>query len=242
MSKTINGKPYTTIITELTAPFKEDEFKVLDLKDPQAYLPSEVIKKRFDEVLGPFNYDFSCSDLQLIKTGTQENIILIGTLTIKNDNGEVVTSKSCAGGCSIIYPTNSTTPTKVSNNAESASIDAFKRCAKMLGVGSDQLREMRKNKSNAHDKQYTVKFTSSFSTNTTGGYFANVKVNNEDRVLVIWKDVQAIIEKTVPMSNFIKLYTPGKTLTVYGKLKTYKNTLQLIVSNVVKKDGDKQND
>lgn len=240
MSKTINGKPYAEALKALQAPFQEESFSILESFN-QTYIPCEEIQNRFDSVLGVFGYDFTCSELQLIQNGSQQNFIVIGTLTIKNDDGETVVSRSCPGGCTIIYPTNSDTPSKVSNNAETVAKDSFKRCAKMFGVGSDQLREIRKEKKKKNttksmeDSLMKAEIVSSFSTNSKGGYIATVKVDGESMQLIIWKDAQEIIKQTLPMEKFVESYKPGKILTFYGRLSSYGNKPQVILTNVSKK-------
>ena len=239
MSKTINGKPYAQVMDELQAPFPDDAFCMLE-QVGKPYLPVEEVQNRLDEVLGSFCYDFSCSELQMVQNGSQQNLIVIGTLTIRNDDGEIVSSRSCAGGCTIIYPNKSDSPVKVSNNAESASKDALKRCAKLYGIGSDQLREKRKGNKSSKTSNYTsssitAEILTAFSTNSKGGYTCTVKIDNEERQLIIWEDIQDIISETVPMDKFIQMYKPGTTFKFIGRFSTYGNKKQVIVTGVNKR-------
>jgi hypothetical protein len=240
MSKTINGKEYTQVLEELKEPFDSALIKILEVSK-KPYLPIHVIKERMDQVLGVFGYDFTLSELQIVNSGDEQSIIGIGNLQLRNDEGEVVAIRSSSGGCVITKLKQTSKPVKVSNDAESAANDIFKRCAKLFGVGSEQLREMRKNpkiagstsvKTSNDSILFSAKIITPFSTNSKNGYNATVEIEGAKKQLIIWQDIQEIIIQTVPMDSFVSLYKPGTTLKFYGKLNKYGATEQVIMTNV----------
>lgn len=256
MTKTINNMTYQEAIQKLSAPFPKKDFKSLSYSGHH-YLPIEKFLERFDSVLSPFNYDFITSDYNLIKAGNQDNFIVKGTLTIKNDIGEVVAIRASAGSCDINYPNmkdkdnnvmkdqynlpiRSPLPTKVSNDIDSACKDAFKRCAKLFGVGhcdedinSNTKKKIIQNKPD--NKQFTVVIKSTWTTLKNGALSAVVESEGKRYDLLIWKEGLAIINECMPTEKFISYYKTNTSLIFKGYDHIYNGKEQLILTGVTRR-------
>lgn len=253
MSRTINGKTLEQVQGELKKDFPDNVFKQ---KNGNFYLPIEVIRERMDEIIGIFNYDFIQSDARLIQTGEQQNITIKGILIIKDDLGNIVTRKCCSGSSTVTYPNvkdnNNNTllqdgkpvkqsvPSYFSNTLESAGTDAFKRCCKMIGIGFEQLSKKNDQKqsnsqqyqNHPQDVTFNVKILSEF-VKKGSAYICDVQDEaGEKYELIIWNNVQKIIEKTCPMDKFIKSYTPNKFLKFKGYKKNYNGVEQIVMKTI----------
>lgn len=117
--RTINGKSVKQILEELKEPFPGDAFKEHPYTK-RSYIPVYLVKRRLDDVLG-LNYDFTTGDLQLWKNGSQQNIALIGAITIRDDEGKIVSVRGMGGGSTIIYPNKDDSAGSKSAESSSAS-------------------------------------------------------------------------------------------------------------------------
>ena len=164
--------------------------------------------------------------------GTRPQIVLKAAITIRDDNGVIVTTKEAPGGCAVILNSTSGEAVSLKNDEETAAGDAFKRCCKLFGMATEQLRSLRGNK-NANSvgdaeaiptELYRVTLRSDFSRlGKSDGYSANVTIADSDEAmeLVVWKAAQEKIEETVPFDRFLQLYIKGKSLNLYGKKATF---------------------
>lgn len=244
-TRTINGKSFKDIIVALSAVFSPNDFKTN--RYGFHYLPVETYQQRMDEVVGILNYDFTTSEPHTCIVGTRPHISLSGTITIRDDSGNTVTSKSACGGCPVIMLSKEAEAASYKNDLESASADVFKRCCKKLGIAEAQLKQLRTSKDTNRDISggnsgevalYRVKLKESFSTlgKNNGGYSAMVDVEGEQepRKLVIWKSAIEEIEKFIPIAKFVNGYTANKEFSVYGTLSVWERNngqkeLQLIM-------------
>lgn len=243
---TINGKSFTVILEELRKPFTVIKINGKGKK----YVPIDEYFKRVDEVVGPFNYNFEATQPEVVRTGSQDNIILLGTLTIKDDNGNEVARRAMTGIWDINYPREYDVPTSVRNNGENACTDAFKRCWKMFGIGgcrldedelSDSASAITSSNTNASkpmkikgEDYYEVVIKSKFSSIGTSGFKVQVanRSTGELMQLMIWKDAIDKIEKVCTIDKFIQVYSIGKTFKLYAEEEMYNNSKQLKMTNV----------
>lgn len=227
MARTINGKEFEDVFGRLREPFDESLFK--DNLYGYPYLPVEVFRERFDQVVGVCNYDVTTSHPELVMVGTRPQIILKAAITIRDDNGVVVTTKEAPGGCAVILNSTSGEAVSLKNDEETAAGDAFKRCCKLFGMATEQLKNLRGNKKSESTVDrteatptefYRITLTSNFARlGKSDGYSASVTVegSDENMELVIWKAAQEKIAEKIPFETFLQKYIKGKTFSLYGK-------------------------
>lgn len=227
MSILINGKTLNEVLKELQEPFPEDLFQEVMGKK---YLPCSVMKGRLEKVVG-FSYLFTVSEPKLITINTQHNLICTGELSLLSDDGTVVAKRGALGGAKCIISNETGEPTKLSNDAESASKDVFKRCMKAFGIGEDQLHEMRASSFSApvKDSERYEAVLQSKIMKIPKGYKATVSIDDEQFELIIWEDKVKGIEKAVKrkMSEFIEMVGPGNTLFINATSQVYNGKPQL---------------
>ena len=141
MARTINGKSVVDVMKALSAPFDDKQFK--ENYFGHAYLPVEAFRDRLDAVVGNINYDVTTSTPQVVVVGTRPQVLLKVSVTIRDDDGNVVVTKESPGGTAVIVSNTTGEPDSVKNDAESAASDGFKRCCKLLGMATKQLKERR---------------------------------------------------------------------------------------------------
>jgi len=233
MARTINGKKIEDVLKELSAPFDQKFFEYNLYGYP--YLPVEVLKKRLDDTVGILNYDVTVSTPEVVVVGTRPQVILKTAITLRDDNGNVVVTKESPGGSAIILVNETGEAVSVKNDEENAAHDAFKRCCKLFGMGTKQLKEMRSSKKsgNATEKEgatsaptelYRVIIKEKFKTlgNKKNAYAAMVTIEKDgDYKLVIWSDAVKKIEETLPMEDFLRIGVPGKSFCLYGKKQVF---------------------
>jgi stress-induced morphogen len=144
-NRTINGKNFNEILKELQKPFEKEWFNY----EKNSYIPSEHVEQRLDDVLG-LNYSFEIvSEPELLqfagKKQTKNKQIVdtliqayvsIGVISIYDDQGVLVSKRSCGGKKNIITINDLEDTIKdIGNDFKSCITDAFKKCAKAFGVG-----------------------------------------------------------------------------------------------------------
>ena len=233
MGRTINGKDVGDILKGLSMPFDKGLFKSNIYGHP--YLPVEVYRGRLDEVVGIMNYDVATSTPEVVLVGTRPQVLLKASISIRDDDGNVVVSKESPGGCPVIVDSANGEAVSVKNDAETAAHDAFKRCCKLLGIGDKQLKQLRDEKRKVGDSHkdtgqakaapaelFRITVKGQFEKLGRDGYAAMVAVEGgEDSKLVIWKDAQERIQEKIPMDKFLRLYVPGKSFSVYARRNTF---------------------
>lgn len=231
MERTINGKTLPTILEELSKPFDSRLFK--ENLYGYSYLPVEVYRERLDEVVGVLNYDVTISSPELVTVGSRPQIMLKAAITLKDDNGNIVVTKESPGGCAVIFANTSGEAVSLKNDEESAAGDAFKRCCKMFGMATKQLKDLRDNKKETSlsrsdeaaipTELYRVTIKEKFSKmGKSDGYSAKVALENGTvTTLVIWKNAQEKIAEKISFEKFLECYLPGKSFSLYGKRTTF---------------------
>lgn len=151
--RTINGKPFQTVMGEL-----EQEFAKLttDAKGNLA-LPIELVEGRMRSVLA-FNFSFEPQyQPQVYELGGKAAIFVVVKISIFDDEGQLVCSRSHGGGADIIISKGSNSPIDMSADYKSAISDAFKKAALSFGVGSYIKMDAKESKYIASDKGSSAK-------------------------------------------------------------------------------------
>lgn len=229
----INGKTFSQVLAELSTPFDESLFK--DNPAGFSYLPFEVYLERMDTVIGVFNYDFEITHTDWVDVGEKKHISTVGKVTIRDDDGRVVSVKSATGDADVICkkvenPGDKPQAVKPGNDAKTAAHDAFKGCCRMLGVGDEQLRDKRKgngNKGGTKSSNSASRPSGSSSNNANGteevvrvvvggafkslqgkGYKAPavIKETGEKVSLILWNDGIEAVKKYMPLADFLEKY------------------------------------
>lgn len=230
MERTINGKTIRQVLQELAEPLPKEAVKKNEQGFP--YVSVDTYRERMDKVVGVLNYDFVISHLETTEYNGKGLITCVGTLTIRDDNGNSVASKSSSGGTSIIVRNSDGQVVKASNDAKTATQDAFKSCCRMFGIADGQIREERgKQKKNEGKDSKAASGPASESLNAEKfgikivgrfrsigkGFKADVviKETGEKAVLVCWQDAVAEISKFMDFNRFIEVYV-GKELHIYA--------------------------
>lgn len=242
--RTINKKSIDQVMTELAAPFP----KLMYNKYGYPYLEYETYKERMDLVVGAVNYDYDLREKSFTKVGEKYHISVIGVLTIRDDNGNEVVTKSAIGGADVILSSGTKEAVKISIDEKTAYDDAFKSCCRMLGVADKQIREARKGikpsdsapQNEGPVEVCRVQVIGAFKT-VKGGYKAPAVIveTGENIMLVFWQNAVEEVEKLVPFAKFIEMYNAEKqnSFRVYAarnvfKMKNNKTEEQLIVSKM----------
>lgn len=244
MGRTINGKPLEQVMGELLEEFPSEVVK--ENQAGYAYIPYEYYQERLNRVVGPLAYDFIIGQTSWIDFGGKFHVSCIGTLSLRDDDGNIVAKKSATGDADVIYRNSDGVAVKPGNDAKTASHDAFKSCCRMLGIGDAQLRAARKNKKggdvNAHtssgtysqrgggngaenseEKVYRVVVQGSFKTAGNKGFKAPavIKDTGEKVTLVLWnREGVKEIEKYMPIANFLQVYR-DKEFSLVGVRNTF---------------------
>lgn len=252
----INGKEISEALKLLTEDFPKEQMKFFNGQKDQPYFGIEVYQKRLNQVIGVLNYSFVTHDIQVCQNGPQQNIIVNAELTIYDDEGKVVASRGCGGAYSIKYATpkkddvtgeiKEPKPVKVANDVENACYDAFKKCCKLFGISTKQLREIKSlapssrnsNSNNWDEKEIVAKVVSSVSSiGQTGGYGVTIEIGGEKIPLKIWKEGIAKLKENpnFQLDSFVKM-KPGTELSFIGKEGFYSGKKQIVfVSPISKK-------
>ena len=234
-NRTINEKNFNTIIKELCEPM---EGSTRDF-DGMPYIPIEEYEERLNNVVGVFNYNFKVEFPQFVQTGSEQNIIVKGSLEILDDDGNIVVVKETAGGKTVIYLNDdkkqkTTQPKMVSNDVEIACNDAFKRCCKKLGMGNITKKEQNSSNNTSKSSYLELQINGAFEVKNNNYYRVPVYNAQEDEnaILVIWNSEVQKIKKVVSMEKFVNMYTPGTTLKLYGKKNLFNNEKQYIMTDI----------
>lgn len=160
MSRTISGRSVEECLELLQKP----PTRVCEKgnKDKYYYIKTRDYAKRLNEVFGSLNYDVSCTEPVLERLpitdrksdnasgsangrGTQSNyadvpqqeqlfFTSVCTITVRDDDGTVVCSKSCAGGIEIVYSSKIGRFTNLALEPSNATKAAFREVCKMFCI------------------------------------------------------------------------------------------------------------
>jgi hypothetical protein len=131
VERKINGHTFKDAFDLLNQKF---EFVTLDQTGQYESIPAELIKKRYNDVLG-LNYSFEPSELELKEINGSYAIVGKGKITIIDDDGNVVCSRGDYGGCNAVIYNENGKAKDLSDDYKSAVADIFKKCCQNLGTG-----------------------------------------------------------------------------------------------------------
>lgn len=97
----INGKTIREICAEIAEKFSDDDLKSNET-DGGTYIPVEVYEQRFNEIFGYLNYDRKVSEARLISHMNSYSVQVTMTITIYDDSGTPVVTKSANGARPLI--------------------------------------------------------------------------------------------------------------------------------------------
>ena len=164
MERTIGGAPISVVFEKLKGDIP-NVLKYTDDKKP--YLDVNVMRQHFESVVPLQNYDFTVTDLKYVetstlepgekgdktqqsesfsKTGNRACFTCIGTLTLYDDMGVKVVSKSHIGSCNVSFLKATGQAQDLAMDAKNAGIAAKKDCIKQFGCGDRQLEDAKASK------------------------------------------------------------------------------------------------
>ena len=134
--RTINGKPIQEVFQKL----KEDipgVIKMTNETESKPYLDAMVMRQFFDEQIPVSNYDFTLTDVQFIQFGERSCFVCTGTITVYDDEGKKVITKSYTGSNNCI----------IAKSTGQAVDLAMEGCIALFGCGERQIEQAKaKNK------------------------------------------------------------------------------------------------
>lgn len=135
--RTIGGKPakeaFDLLLKDIPGVLKKTK------EQGQPYLEVEVLRRFFDGIIPIQNYDFEISQLQHVTSGSSACFVCVGTLTVFDDNGEKITSKSYVGSNECQKKKDGSGYVDFAMSAKNAAVNARKNCIEMFGCGRNQL-------------------------------------------------------------------------------------------------------
>lgn len=149
--RTINGIPVQEVFQNL----KKDipgVVKMTKENDSKPYLDAAIMRKAFDMLIPPENYDFSLTQVELVKLGNRACFTCTGTITVYDDFGNKIISKSYTGSNNCIISKNGGEAIDLAMDAKNAAVSARKGCIQLFGCGERQLEEAKAAK-NAKDNK-----------------------------------------------------------------------------------------
>ena len=223
---------------ELRARLPEDAFSE---KNGYPAIKHEAVLRRIEDTVS-FNYRFSLKLCTVIVVENQPNVVTEGELSLLYDDGSVAFTVPGTGACRVILLKETGEPTSLANDRESAVHDCFKRCAKALGIGVEQLKQRRRGKGSGsfgiEEVTVSAALLQNFSRRGTG-IAARVRIDNKEYDLVIWKDKHEVLSQCCgTVENFMKNCYKGKTLNCTGSFSTYKGVEQFVFSGFSKGKGE----
>ena len=236
---TVNGMTLIEVMEKLREPLSEEAFS-----DKFGYpaLKYKAVVKRLDEVVSPCNYRFAIKKCEEVVVAGQPNVTTEGELSLLYDDGTVAFVAPAVGAARITLSVDDGEPINLANDREAAVHDCFKRCGKVLWIGSEQLEKMRKKKKKgtASAEEVSVKaiLLRNFSRRGTG-IASRVQIEGKEYDLVIWKEKHGLLEQCCgTVENFMKQCDKGKNLYCTGTFGTYNGTEQFVFSGFSKGKGE----
>lgn len=135
--RTIGGIPIREVFQKL----QENIPGVLKETDSrrQPYLDMEVLRQYFNRHIPIENYDFLISDVQFVQAENAACFVCVGTLTVYDDDGNRVISKSYIGSSDCPRRSDTKEFLDFAMSAKNAAVNARKNCIALYGCGKAQL-------------------------------------------------------------------------------------------------------
>lgn len=158
MARTIGGMP----VNEVFAKLKGEIPNVVCYNDKgEPYLHVNTMRNFFDSCVPIQNYDFSVTDVRLETVGSRMCFTCTGTITVYDDEGSKVVSKSYTGSNNCIIQTSNQEAKDLAMDAKNAAVDARKGCIRLFGCGEAQIEQAKaeakakKGRGSAGKQQYS---------------------------------------------------------------------------------------
>lgn len=214
MKGTVNGKSLDQVLSELKAPFPEEELKKNEKNE--TYIPVESLESRLNSVIGVLNYDTLVTYEGIQEVLGRFVVVAKTILIIYDDERNALIRKSALGGSNIIVVKDTGKPSSLKTDIAAAQSESFKNVCKLLQIGISQIRS---GKQRREEKNlYKIRFTSSLSAGNKCYKADCVDIATEEKFLfVIFNGQYSKIEKYVEFSKFVRTYREGKELAFYGR-------------------------
>lgn len=134
MTHTINGKPWADCLKEIREFKQKSKTRKGGGGKEYGYFTINEYFQRLDETIGTDHYEVENDDFQRVQIGNgQEVFVARCRISILDDEGEVIISKTAYGGTEIMYA-NEGGRADIGNAPSNACKDAFKHAAELLGI------------------------------------------------------------------------------------------------------------
>lgn len=132
---TVNGRPWAECLQEIRKYKKKTKQKEAGNGKSYGYFNIDEYIQRLDEVIGTDHYMVETGDFDLIRMDSgQEMMIVRCKISILDDEGRVIISKSAYGGTEIQYAKATGRDSGIGNAPGNACKDAFKAAAELFGI------------------------------------------------------------------------------------------------------------
>lgn len=166
MKGTVNGKSLDQVLSELKAPFPEEELKKNEKNE--TYIPVESLESRLNSVIGVLNYDTLVTYEGIQEVLGRFVVVAKTILIIYDDERNALIRKSALGGSNIIVVKDTGKPSSLKTDIAAAQSESFKNVCKLLQIGISQIRSGKQRRGQNGTKQrreeknlYKIRFTSS---------------------------------------------------------------------------------
>lgn len=224
MKGTVNGKSLDQVLSELKAPFPEEELKKNEKNE--TYIPVESLESRLNSVNRGFKHMILWLRMKVFQEVLGRFVVVAKTiLIIYDDERNALIRKSALGGSNIIVVKDTGKPSSLKTDIAAAQSESFKNVCKLLQIGISQIRSGKQRRGQNGTKQrreeknlYKIRFTSSLSAGNKCYKADCVDIATEEKFLfVIFSGQYSKIEKYVEFSKFVRTYREGKELAFYGR-------------------------
>ena len=159
MKGTVNGKSLDQVLSELKAPFPEEELKKNEKNE--TYIPVESLESRLNSVIGVLNYDTLVTYEGIQEVLGRFVVVAKTILIIYDDERNALIRKSALGGSNIIVVKDTGKPSSLKTDiaaaqSESLYVSCFRLVSARSGAASSA--EDRMALSSAGKKRIYIKF------------------------------------------------------------------------------------
>ena len=124
MKGTVNGKSLDQVLSELKAPFPEEELKKNEKNE--TYIPVESLESRLNSVIGVLNYDTLVTYEGIQEVLGRFVVVAKTILIIYDDERNALIRKSALGGSNIIVVKDTGKPSSLKTDIAAAQSESFK--------------------------------------------------------------------------------------------------------------------